>query len=334
MEVLVKVSIVSIADLSGVAGCTGDTPTAFSAVGDATAFSLLQSPPTDTTAFGGFETMEFCDPLVSVEECPEEDPGGGGPLGFGFTFRWVDCTFGAALNDDFDNDGFSDGCERALAQEFRPRLMVTSTDGLLGRETYWAVDPTAAPGSNSVRIFYALGYYEDKDHIADSEFIFIDVESVAGSQLWATQQVFLSAHWHSFEPNWGDRSDLIARGAYNGWVDDHFGGRPEVWVAKGKHANYRSKSVCNQSFPLLFSDQCGQAILDPGATILAEDVEVLDSANLGSRGTPLIDCVASRVGGFAHPGTECFWTGDRFRGWYIMPGGVTEYEYPLDASGF
>lgn len=331
--------VVGITITGWLAGCTGDSPTgpdsdARSVAVGGPAFSLLQPPESDTLALGGIEMFGDCDPLLAIIECEEEDPGGTGFFGVTLTRNWLGCTNSSALNEDFDNDGFSDDCELAIAQLFRPRLMTTSTDSLLGRETYWAVDPTAAPGSKEVRIFYALAYYEDVDHIADSEFIYIDVESVSGSNLWATKRVFLSAHWHSFEINWGDRSDEVLIGNIGGWVDDILAARPEVWVAKGKHANYRSKSVCNQVIPLLYTDQCGHTIWDPFATILAQDVEVLASANLGSRGTHLIDCVQSRVWVFAYPGTECFWTGDRFRGWFINTAGKTEYEDPLGASGF
>ncbi len=322
-----KAVTVCVITSAALAGCAIDSPMV-SEVDDSPVLdvplvvsSLRRGPPKDTTTVAPLGALEGCDE-ASVEVCEEEEPGGAGALGYSFSFRWVDCTGSVGLQSDFDNDGFSDTCEATLAAAFQPMLKVSTVETLSGREPYWAVQPSAAPGAYSVRIFYALAYYDDEGHKGDSEFIWIDVESVATSSLWALQQIFLSAHWGEGFP--ADRSALIARGSYDEYVDV-YGGRPVVWVSQGKHANYRSRGECNK-YP--FIDGCSNSI--------SSTLPALPSANLGSRNTKLINCVGTRTGNFsAHPGNECFWDFASFKGWNIDPSGdVTSYGLLLGAYGF
>ena len=254
------------------------------------------------------------DPLADIDceedptqpEC-EEGEGGSGPPAYSVSgtgsFCWVD---DGASGDD-DSDGFLDSCEYAVARAFAPELRIQSGDSYSSREPYWA----AEADEDGARIFYALAYHRDADHYGDSEFIVMDVEYGPGSY-WRFEKVFLSAHYGAPTPGY-DSSEWVPRNTYPAYSNQrpHV---PVVWVADGKHANYKSQDACNSGANA--TDDCS------GPSVI-ENIAVFSDANLGRRYDTILNCVDSRSD---YPGNECFWTADRFEGWYSDP--------PSDASGY
>lgn len=106
-----------------------------------------------------------------------------------------------------------------------------------------------------------------------------------------------------------------------------FGDYPNMWIAKGKHAGYATQSACN-SGGVFGADACPDNVSD-------SRIQVLSTRNLGTRSTPLKDCVLSVTPSTRH-GQECFWTGDKFRGWYTTDEaeGVKPYGEILLAFGW
>ena len=245
---------------------------------------------------------------------------------------------GIGASADADGDGVVDSCEYDLADAFRPFLAQSTADCNLGREPYWGV--RYGPGSSgapSFIIFSALSYYYDcgsprpdcfysrGPHRGDSEFIVLQVSQVQGGvSKWVLDYATLSAHW-------GTEADYTATyagqdldyGSYDWRV------RPLVWVAEGKHANYRSRSVCDSGAG--YYDNCDRNV-DHGATL-----DILPWANLGQSAFPFIGAnapVPSRAGA---PGGEYFWTNNRFLGWDAVPsasGSSSPYLESLSAAGF
>ncbi|MBA3406411.1 MAG: hypothetical protein H0U13_17295 [Gemmatimonadaceae bacterium] len=193
-----------------------------------------------------------------------------------------------------------------------------------------------------IRVFYAVSYYSDcgvpqifcqynancYGHAGDSEFIIAEVASYGGR--WALRRVTLSAHWNS---------DGTDQGVTYGSGDLEYGGdinstNPVIWVAEGKHANYRSQAVCNGG-AFFFLDRCD----DPGALVA---VEVLSDANLGNSGIEpgqsqiIFGEIGSRTG---RPGNENFWsTTYFFLGWWnraeSTASDTTAYGKSLEFFGF
>jgi hypothetical protein len=164
-------------------------------------------------------------------------------------------------------------------------------------------------------------------HQGDSEFIIIEAKpgnfSTDPGQYWELAYITLSAHWQA-------PTDETARYSYDRLrFPGTDRGRPEVWVAEDKHANYRSQSVCDAG--AMYADNCD----NPLSYHLTLDV--FPAANVGnsnfSGGYHLIDCVESRKG-FA--GRECFWEPVNFHGW-LSPrqgGGAGPYGTSLTHFGF
>ncbi len=132
--------------------------------------------------------------------------------------------------------------------------------GILGGEydPYWSIS-RHPDRPEHVQIFYALSYLEDGgfismggfgSHHGDSEFIIIEATAGSGS-VWGVVNVTFSAHWHA---GWG--SDATATYAAQ---DLQFPNMPNVraWVSEGKHANYRSKAVCQSGPNGWWLDSCG-----------------------------------------------------------------------------
>ena len=229
---------------------------------------------------------------------------------------------------DADRDLVLDECEFDVAHAFRPVLVFHPEEDAESRETYWAVKPL---GAYSLKIFYALAYHHDTGyaagataHAGDSEVIAISVTSRAGG--WTADSVTISAH---------SNNKSIAVDSLT-WYEDRDRGRPIMWVARGKHANYESSVACeNHNL-----DSC-EAASRLEESRRWDDVEVWRGANLGSSDVPLVNCVWSREG---YPGVECFWD-DRidygFRGWQrdseLQPSVyrlTTPYGVILDQYGF
>jgi hypothetical protein len=289
-----------------------------------------QSRNTITTQEGeqvALMSESTCDPTTAIVECDEPISGGGGS--FGSTgiqllseFTLTGCTTNLTADQDRDQDRVLDTCEYELANAFRPRLAFDTDDDNTDREPYWTVarHPTQ---QGWMRIFYLPAYREDGGtpnggfyaHQGDSEFIIIDVEHL-GSAKWALRYATLSAHWQK------PTDDTATYGYDVLEFPETYRGRPRVWVAEDKHANYRSKSVCDSG--AWYADNCNNG-RDVGETL-----EILQSANIGNSyniGQRLLDRVTSRRG---FPGVEYLWTGSNFRGWLNPSGDAAgPYSEPL-----
>lgn len=279
-------------------------------------------------------TMEQCDiPGSGVES-------GGTALPSGFT--WSYCTSGLTLSSDADGDQLRDDCEYRLAYAFRPMLAMNSSDDEPDNEPYFSVARQDQTASNpaTIRIFYALSYFRDpgdpffaiEAHDGDSEFIILEVHNTIDAT-WALDYVFLSAHWNA------GSADNSARYHHTDVeYPSESRGRPRIWVSWNKHANYRSKAVCND----MWNDVC-----DNGATgTMYRDVLVVSEANLGNyfawyppRGTSqLRNCVQSRSRWWnGLSGTECYWTATEqmgFAGWHGTHGQAVAGPYALSLSSY
>jgi hypothetical protein len=220
--------------------------------------------------------------------------------------------FGAS-SGDADYDTVLDSCEAALAYAAAPFLAFDFGERDYSREPYWAA--TVIP-TGRIRIFYALSYHRDVGydfsgfdaHYGDSEFITVDL-TYHGSGVWSVYQLFLSAHYGA-----APYSEWVLRTQFPPPVLVKDPARTlgmEVWVARDKHANYKSQSACNAGNYTF--DYCG-------SDVITSYVEAFSNANLGQNQRRLIDCVQSRPYSpnfwWAYVGTECFWSGSRFKGWY------------------
>lgn len=241
--------------------------------------------------------------------CPEGPrPGGGAstnvPNYVGLTIE--QCQSGT----DSDGDGLTDHCEKTVAQAFAPLMRVHPSDDVT-RDEYYAVTPSTG---NRILVFYAFGYHRDHGraglyaHNGDSEFVIVEV-AAQSDPTWYMTEIFLSSHLG--EGGGADHSDR-----FDATELDSHNGRPIVWVAKNKHANYKSKAACDGGGAGwgLF-EHCGKSVL--------ESFRVFDDGNLGQSendnpGTGLRmmnNCVRSRSRPNV-PRIECYWIeGRRFYGW-------------------
>ena len=292
--------------------------------------------------------------ILPPPPCPPDCPSGGGPspdgialpspYTAGYCFGWP--AWGVPLIDDSndtDHDGIKQDCEYQLAYQFRPQMARNSHEDAPDREPYWSV--TRIPGSvTGVRIFYALSYYRDAgehttgwtSHDGDTEFVIVELENNMNNsnyRLWEMTSITLSAHWNSGQ----DRTATYAASDIEYPVK--YRGRPRVWESWDKHANYRSKAVCNGAG----WDTC--TTLFTGTVY--DDLEAISSANLGNeydrtppytRDNILSDCVYSRKPSFGMPGYECYWVSQARDdlGWNASHGqeGATPYYNMFYVYGF
>ena len=225
------------------------------------------------------------------------------------------------LSEDEDGDGLNDACENALALAFEPSLRVF-TDEDPSREPTYAVTRTE---SQVVRIAYLLAYHRDmgtpgigpdwvlwKGHSGDTEFIIVNV--VEDDNVWMLQSAFLSAH---YEASWIVFDLFNVEIDRSGWVAyddlsyaDNTRGRPKVWTAWGKHANYASLDDC-EAHPFDLCSKSGHEYWDDALIYLGL------LRNIGHGTGHLMDCEDSLTPGY-YQGEECFWdTGATgFKGWY------------------
>ena len=156
-------------------------------------------------------------------------------------------------------------------------------------------------------------YYDDcgtLGHHGDSELVMIEVVYDSTSRHWKFRQMWISAHYRSGPT---DRSRWITSPEF----PDRSLGHPRVYVSSGKHANYASRSKCNDQTGWAWGDSC-----NPGGAILRWATS--DLQNTGSRHTDILGCV--RGGPFPQSDrTECFFTDKPFNGWHSGTGGVTPY---------
>lgn len=270
-----------------------------------------------------------CNPELADTPC-EPPPGEGNP-GLWGAYIPSNGTMGSCtpnpgapipdVSEDADRDGVRDQCEYELAQAFHPQLQFDERDCNTTREPYWAANYQVAPvdGQPVITIFYAISYHYDcgspvplcpfdkcEPHNGDSEFVVLEVSTVE-------YPTYNGPHWYlkraTFSTHYASRYD----GANTYAADDleyanaaQFS-NPVVWVASGKHSNYRSQTVCDAGG--VSSDNCDRPLFRVG-------LETLPNANLGSLSFQLINFVGSRSGS---PGVENMWSTDPnfpFLGWF------------------
>jgi hypothetical protein len=257
---------------------------------------------------------------------------------------------------DPDNDGMANDCENVLAQAFAPGLWFMrdcnwdNRFARMGGEYYFAVQRAPGQEYDAARIAYLPAYYLDcgtphdaislcgasqltpltdgacAGHTGDSELIMLDISFDWNTRHWVADSVFLSAHCAFGPVGYG-----VGGGKVNGcnWFDwnqfefvDIARGAPVIWVAEGKHANYRSQSLCN-SGAVAQQDTCD------ANTAFHRYPTGNGQQNIGSRASPLRDCAAPLTGSaYGSPQVnpiECMWTPTSlFRGWWgdWLPGSL------------
>jgi len=290
---------------------------------------------------GELNPLAQVDRLTALDECgdptPDEDPNPKTPGIWLYGWDQAACfkTFW-----DPDADGVNNACENALAVAFAPALIMAHdcdwdyTPGLdrMGGEYYFAVQQSPGQVYGQLRIAYLPAYYLDcgvrhdflsgctaigglgigwcEGHSGDSEFILVDVSYDVLSSHWVTDHVFLSAHCG--EPVTGYNCQWYSTASFQ-WRDGHRQGAPKVWVAEGKHSDYRTQDMCNSG--ALGMDECSYNTAEQVFPI------VYGQQNVGSRSVPLRDCGPAFSGSpeTSSGGYECTWTKpfpyDRFNGW-------------------
>lgn len=259
---------------------------------------------------------------------PSGDPD---PTGAGYyypTLTWEYCT--DEFINDVDHDGLDDSCEQAFAQKFAPLLSTDPADQDLTREPHWAA---ALELTGRVKIMYMLGYYRDNGtedvcpefdpdkclpHAGDSEFIYVEIEYNWANSHWSLVETTLSAHWGDI----GNSSERVF--ANNLEFPAKYGGYPRVYVAVDKHANYKSRSACNDG-AILWADDCTN-------TVDNSRVFVGGYRNIGSNSGRIIDQSTSSRPGYT--GVEYFWSATYFCGWQPSSRCAGPYRRALDAFTF
>lgn len=264
--------------------------------------------------------------LPSVAGDPS--PGAAGVwLGDYSSARWCYANYNSWVTDA-DKDWLDDKCEYELAKAFAPAVAISAQEDCELGEPYWAVKyfpniPAYGTGE-FVRIAYMPAYYRDcgdlwghfaSGHRGDSEFIMVGIHHNPTTRHWEVKEMYTSAHAGTITNSseyTGDPSKL-----------QYPSGRaltyPRVWVAKNKHANYRSQSECNSGAK--WFDDC-----DDNTT--RGRLRVLKHRNVGSRYVDNFpNCVASQNPLYYQNGrTECFYTSRNFEGWQVSSeDGVTPY---------
>ena len=223
---------------------------------------------------------------------------------------------------DNDGDWLDDYCEYALAKAFAPALNIAFHDGCQYGEPYWAAkyfdQPTGRTWGERVRIAYMPGYYEDcgiKPHKGDSEFIMVEVQYNPSTMHWELNELFLSAHAGEIT----NSSDWTTDPSQVQYPSGRAKSYPRVWVAKDKHANYRSRSACN--WGALGYDDCSSHGAWGGRIL------VYEHRNVGSRLYDRLGCQPSdNVLYYQNGRTECFYSRSNFKGWQqTSQAGVTPY---------
>lgn len=246
---------------------------------------------------------------------------------------------------DHDGDGLSTACELEFARRVAPTLVVhpggcnwDSASARIGGGYFFGVQPF----DSVVRVAYLPAYFRDcgwkglkcwlprvdcEPHDGDSEFFAVDlIRTGAGS--WTINGIFLSSHCFG---RYG-KSCRWYRGKELEDFSFNDSGRPIIWVAEGRNANYPSSKKCDRGLHSI--DTC-----DNNTATYTFPVDA--ARNIGSRERPAFaaGCVdSSEVSEVqvAHGTSECFWRLDRpFAGWQKDAQGVTPYaRYLIEIAGF
>jgi len=277
--------------------------------------------------------VETAQSILCLSGCidPDDDPN---PDSAGV---WVGEDFSASscLGGEFpdeDADGVGDQCEWVIARRFAPVMIFDAYDEV-GRQPYFAV---RSNGDSTLVILYMPAYYLDlgcssiplcgtidDGHLGDSEAIGVLVYWNPSSQHWLTSTAVLSAHTSYRTLSKGGNQCPAALEYPNESC-----GRFMVHVAYGKHANYETRSACNNSS----ADYCNNGG-STGDTLFTEIPR-----NIGSYDNRFVDCVYS-LEDPTPSYQECFWTGypswNKFFGWHGPNGdGSSPHSARLEDFGF
>lgn len=192
--------------------------------------------------------------------------------------------------------------------------------------------------------FYLFAYHRDPGapnwfdsyaHNGDSEFVILKIRNPFAGQntegwystKWELETATLSAHWQQ-------STEATATYGYSSLeYFDAYRGRPRVWVARDKHANYRSKSVCD--WGAYYTDTCDD-------NTAAGTLEVHPDRNIGNHWLP-----DGTVGTHLNYGSysvhyswelysqqENFWFFEKFGGWLVGHPKAEGYKYSLEFFRF
>jgi len=273
-----------------------------------------------------------CDPTTAVIEC---DTGGGSGEGgwtsgvqlpSGYTYQ---CMVAAGAPGDADGDGILQQCEHELADAFGPYLQWDLGEETSQRQPYFAVKRGGT--STEVKIMYMMSYFADGGHDfwggahdGDSEFLIFTVSYKNG--WWRLSTVYLSAHWGV--TGW-DASSLRSTGEFE-HPDGNIYGRPKIWIAEDKHANYSSQQKCDEGAN--YQDNCDQPI---NALEIHSAIADRNVGNRESGSTQLLNCVVRTAYGGGGTRQECLWTDSEFTGWQnVHEKNSTAYTKIFDAFDF
>jgi hypothetical protein len=240
--------------------------------------------------------VAFVAALVAFGFAPRLARAGGIDAGFSF----ADCVI--APSADHDHDRLDDDCEAALAKAFEPELVFGLEETATTRLPFWASVPD---DFGVVRIFFALSYLRDagdptfggaSSHDGDTEFIVLRVSNTTGTN-WSLLEGYLSGHYETAcdSGGWHDAAEFTYAGST--------GGRPIVFIAEGKHANYVDLASCDAGG--CYQDHCSDFEHEP--------LGVLPGSDLGVASHPLVDEVVSAGN------HEWYWTDVVFCGWKRAP---------------
>jgi hypothetical protein len=236
---------------------------------------------------------------------------------------------------DRDQDGVSDVCEAELAIAFRPQLVFDAWDCEIRKQPQFASRQKVSPDWGGViLLFYAVSYIYDCGpwgHRGDTEWIILEVgpSTDASYAPWSLKYGTLSAHWKAANDN--------TAGYASQNLEDAEGspgfGAPRIWVSKGKHANYRTQTVCNTSGFWWNWDSCDNpvglyATLNFGAE---QNLGAFTAQFIGGINSPVYDAI-NYSGRY-----EYYWVPGDFCGWIALsdqPDCATSYEKSLTAYGF
>jgi hypothetical protein len=237
---------------------------------------------------------------------------------------------GAGINDA-DLDRFDDWCEQLIMNAFRPLMRFSPYDCNVGMEPRWSAK--YFPQQQRARVGYWFSYYKDcgnQDsvcglshpwgaicfgHQGDTEFVIADLSFDVASQHWRVEKAFLSAHYGADAILLG----AISRGDYSTftyWTGLEYPAKSRgyfrLWIAHGKHGNYRTQSQCN-SGAVFNLDDCSRH----SSQLVERRVAPFNNRNVGSPSRHLEDCTeATGVEAPFRTRTECYWSTQRSTGWW------------------
>ncbi len=284
--------------------------------------------PTDAAGPGGPRYLSLIDTTRLVIPYPDPDPFPGAK-GYWLGSNVTPGRCYAKHNPnvvDRDKDWLDDNCEYQLAFAFRPYLYIHPFDACPDGEPYWAVklfDDQYWGGGDMIRIAYMPAYYSDCGafgHAGDSEFIRFTIDWDHRTRHWVLVHTFLSAH----------DGKLTEASSYNGWEEMFYpdGSQtrraPKVYVARDKHANYRSHAACD--WAAFTYDEC--------AGVYYGRMAILTHRNAGSRHVDFFPGGARGEGQFRTSFVEYFYTKRDFRGWNMVSQGVKPYHDWLNSLQF